>query len=310
MQVKLRGYRIELSEIESLITKFGDVQAVAVTVVAIPDGIEEFVAYMIPKPDHNINIVHLHDRLQHCLPTYMVLAYIEKIAEFPVFPSGKIDRKALPKTNLTRLGSNKLFVAPLGEMETIVSEVWRNMLHMSQISAIDDFFLDLGGHSLLAANVVSKLRGYPEFINLSMADFYANPTVQKLSLLAARAKSINEPSKVELPKEATFESNIYLKTIIIQSLGLYMFFGLPGLILTGWHYFSKSMTEVNIFQNNAFLYNLRIDSIYYSYWAVFIHIVHIYLDPHRSYSKKVAYRPIHPRTASPMGQLLSALVVG
>ncbi len=141
-------------------------------------------------------------------------------------------------------------------------EIWRNVLRLPQISATDNFFLDLGGHSLLAANVVSKLRGHPEFINLSMADFYANPTVQKLSLLAARAESINEPSKVELPKDATFVSNISLKTITIQSLGLYVFFGLPGLMLTGWYYLSKNMTKVDIFQNNAFLYNLRIDSIY------------------------------------------------
>lgn len=83
-----------------------------------------------------------------------------------------------------------------------MSEIWRNILRLPQISATDNFFFDLGGHSLLAAIVVSKLRGHPEFINLSMPDFYANPTIQKLSLLAARAESTNETSKVELPKDA------------------------------------------------------------------------------------------------------------
>ena len=250
LQVKLRGYRIELSEIESVIMEFGEVQAAAVAVVAIPDGIEELVAYVIPKLGHNIDIVRLHDLLQHYLPPYMVPAYIEQIAEFPVLSSGKIDRKALPKTNLTRLGSNKPFIAPVGKMETIVSEIWRNVLRLPQISATDNFFLDLGGHSLLAAIVVSKLRGHPEFVNLSMADFYANPTVQKLSLLAARAESTNETSKVELPKDATFRSKISWKTISIQSLALYVFFGLPGLMLIVWFYLSTKIPN-SIYSNTT-----------------------------------------------------------
>ena len=155
LQVKLRGYRIELSEIESVIMDFEGIQAAAVAVVAIPDGIEELVAYVIPKLGYNINIFSLHDLLQKYLPPYMVPAYIEQIAEFPTLSSGKIDRKALPKKNLTRLVSNKPFVAPMGEMEATVSEIWLNVLKLPQISATDDFFLDLGGHSLLAANVVS-----------------------------------------------------------------------------------------------------------------------------------------------------------
>jgi len=117
LQVKLRGYRIELSEIESVIMEFGEVQAAAVAVVAIHDGIEELVAYVIPKLGHNIDIVRLHYLLQHYLPPYMVPACIEQIAEFPVLPSGKIDRKALPKTSLTRMGSNKPFIAPVGDLE-------------------------------------------------------------------------------------------------------------------------------------------------------------------------------------------------
>jgi len=85
--------------------------------VAIHDGIEELVAYVIPKLGHNIDIVRLHYLLQHYLPPYMVPACIEQIAEFPVLPSGKIDRKALPKTSLTRMGSNKPFIAPVGDLE-------------------------------------------------------------------------------------------------------------------------------------------------------------------------------------------------
>lgn len=258
LQVKLRGYRIELSEIESVIMKSGDVLAAAVTVVTMADEIEELVAYVTPRLGHNIDTARLHDLLHNYLPPYMVPAYIELIAELPVLPSGKIDRKALPKPSLTRLGSNKPFVAPEGEMETIVSEVWQNVLRLPQISATDDFFRDLGGHSLFAANVVSKLRERPEFVRLSMADFYANSTVQKLSLLAAREEDTEGTSTVELPKNATFESKISWKTVTTQSLALYVFFGLPGLMLTVWLYLSENVARANAFQYNALIYYILI----------------------------------------------------
>ena len=163
LQVKLRGYRIELSEIESVILKSEDVQAAAVAVMPSPDGIEELVAYVTPRLGHNVDPAKLHDLLHYYMPPYMVPAYIELIDALPILPSGKIDRKALPKPGLTRLGSNKPFVAPKGEIETQISEVWSNVLRLPQISATADFFRDLGGHSLFAAFAVSKLRENPAF---------------------------------------------------------------------------------------------------------------------------------------------------
>jgi non-ribosomal peptide synthetase-like protein len=181
LQVKLRGYRIELSEIESILMKSEDVQAAVVAVVAISDGIDELVAYVIPKLDHNIDKTQLHDLLQEHLPHYMVPAYIEPINEFPVLTSGKIDRKALPKPGLTRLASNKPFVAPKGEMENKVSEAWKSVLRLDKISATDNFFLDLGGYSLLAAKTVSELRKDPEMAFLNLTDIYKSPTIEQLA---------------------------------------------------------------------------------------------------------------------------------
>ena len=132
LQVKLRGYRIELSEIESVLMKSEDVQAAAVAVVAMPNGIEELVGYVIPKFGHNIDKAQLHGLLQGYLPHYMVPAYIEQITEFPVLTSGKIDRKSLPKPGLTRLGSNKSFIEPVGKMENKVCEIWKNVMGLGQ----------------------------------------------------------------------------------------------------------------------------------------------------------------------------------
>ena len=189
LQVKLRGYRIELSEIESVLMKSDDVQAAVVAVSAMPNGVEELVAYVIPKVGHNIDRTQLHDLLQEYLPHYMVPAYIEEINEFPVLTSGKIDRKSLPKPGLTRLGSNKPFVVPEGEMENKVSEIWKDVLRLDKISATDNFFLDLGGYSLLAAKTISALRKNPDMSFLNLVDLYQNPTVKQLAQKVASRKS-------------------------------------------------------------------------------------------------------------------------
>lgn len=159
-----------------------------------------------------------------------------------------------------------------------MSEIWLNVLRLPQISATDNFFFDLGSHSLLVAIVVSKLRGHPEFVNLSMKDFYANPTLQKLSLLGVRAESTNETSKVELAKDATFRSKISWKTVGVQSLALYVFFGLPGLMLTIWYYLSENITKVNVFQYNTPIYDISAlfhVSFYYLLIALFLSLLYI-----------------------------------
>ncbi len=253
LQVKLRGYRIELSEIESVILKSDDVQAAAVAVMPSPDGIEELVAYVTPKLGHNVDPAKLHDLLHYYMPPYMVPAYIELINALPVLPSGKIDRKALPKPGLTRLGSNKPFVATRGEVETHISEVWSNVLRLPQISATDDFFRDLGGHSLFAAFVVSKLRENPAFVHLSMADFYANPTVQKLARLGTAAEDPNGISIVEQPKKTTFKARASKRLVAAQSLSLYLMFGIPGLMMILWLYLSQRLTGGDTLLNYVFI---------------------------------------------------------
>ena len=246
LQVKLRGYRIELSEIESVILKSEDIQAAAVAVMPSSDGIEELVAYVTPRLGHNIDPAKLHDLLHYYMPPYMVPAYIELIDALPVLPSGKIDRKALPKPGLTRLGSNKPFVAPKGEVETLISEVWSNVLRLPQISATADFFRDLGGHSLFAAFAVSKLRENPAFAHLSMADFYANPTVKKLAHLGSAAADPIGISTAERPKTVKLKPRASLWLVTAQSLSLYVMFGIPGLMMILWLYLSQRMTSGSI----------------------------------------------------------------
>ena len=279
LQVKLRGYRIELSEIESVIMKSEDVQAAAVAVVTMPNRVEELVAYVVPKLSHNMDRTQLHDLLQQYLPHYMVPAYIEPITEFPVLTSGKIDRKSLPKPELTRLGSNKSFIAPEGKMENSVSEIWKNVLQLDKLSTTDNFFLDLGGHSLLVARVVSKLRELPEFRNLSMVDFYANPTIQQLSLLAVRAEDTNETyetSTVELPEIKKFKSNIYLEDSQFPDIDIVCIFRPSWCVVTQLVLFIRSICNSQCLQ-------VRYTCLFRSRCTCFFHIIHTCINCRCSY---------------------------
>ena len=101
------------------------------------------------------------------------------------------------------------------------------------------------------------MRELPEFTNLSMVDFYANPTLKKLSLLAVKSEDTyenNEKTTVELPKSTKFKSNISWKSVSFQSAALYAFFALPGAMLLGWVYFSQSLARYDNFQHNIVLY--------------------------------------------------------
>ena len=187
----------------------------------------------------------------------MVPAYIELMTALPILPSGKIDRKALPKPALSRLGSGKPFVAPSGEIESLISEIWQNVLKLPQISSTDDFFRDLGGHSLFAAFAVSLLREHPAFAHLSMAEFYSNPTVKKLAKLADKATAPSGIITIDQPETATLKHQISWKLIIAQPLALYAMFGVPGLLLILWLYLSQRL----VMGSTGLLHSMLIDEV-------------------------------------------------
>ena len=180
-QVKLRGYRIELSEIEAVLIEDPAVEYAVVGTVpagAAPQDLAAYVTLRTPEPADLLR-ERLAERLRDRLPVYMVPAYIEVLERIPMLASGKADRKAFPAPVLPRLGARACeHVPPATALERTLAAVWRETFGREDISVEADFFLDLGGHSLLAAQLVSKLRGRAEFRRLSIADLYANPTIR------------------------------------------------------------------------------------------------------------------------------------
>lgn len=158
-QINLRGFRIEIGEVESIILQN---PAVAQTIILICDDgldLKRMVAYIVPIKgygEHSSSIINsVRESCKSKLPDYMRPSQIIVIDEMPFTPNGKIDKKALPKPQ-DRDGL-EYFIEPQGIYENILAQIWSELLKVEKISRYDDFF-SLGGHSLLATQIVARLR--------------------------------------------------------------------------------------------------------------------------------------------------------
>ncbi|RJO72003.1 non-ribosomal peptide synthetase [Nocardia panacis] len=150
-QVKFRGQRIELGEIEAALLAQPAVSQAVALVLATALG-DQLVAYAVPRPGAEIEAEPLRAAIAETLPAYMIPAAIVALAEFPLNPSGKLDRKALPDPTFQA----KQFRAATTAIEEIVAGVFGEVLGLARVGADDDFFA-LGGNSLLATQLVARL---------------------------------------------------------------------------------------------------------------------------------------------------------
>ena len=234
-QVKLRGHRVELAEIESVLMLGEGVRAAACAVREVPPGggVEQLVGYVVPENGSPVDERRLRLHLREQLPLYMVPAILETVAELPHLPSGKLDRAALPapraRSHAPGLGDEQW----RSGTERRIAEVWRALFHQHAVSRDDDFFRDLGGHSLLAAQMVSELRKDPRFGRVSVADVYQRPTIAALAdALETRGLGVPPADKTgerpDRPRQSWSERVRHFACGVAQTLGLYFVFGLRG----------------------------------------------------------------------------------
>ena len=177
-QVKLRGFRIELTEIESVLMQCPGVLS---AVVALRPEIQSLAAYVVARSGQTLNRGLMRETLTNRLPPYMVPATLDELEQLPMLTSGKVDRKKLPAPQAPFIDEARELVAPRSEGETRLAEVWATLFSRKSVSITDDFFLDLGGHSLFAATLVSKLRTLPGFGAASVGDVYQHPTIEQMA---------------------------------------------------------------------------------------------------------------------------------
>ena len=198
-QVKVRGYRIELSEIESVLLQVpGIVQAVVTTYEPQP-GLVELVGYYSSGSDAVAVDQHqVYQRLRSRLPAHMVPAYLEELAVIPTMTSGKADRKKLPAPSGRRgLADRQVYVAPATATETILAEALAEVLGLDQVSVDSHFFDDLGANSLLTAHFCARARKRAELPPLAMQDVYLHPTVRDLAAALQEAAPADRSEPAE-----------------------------------------------------------------------------------------------------------------
>jgi len=178
-QVKVRGLRIELGEIEAALSEHPTVgQAVVVSREETPGDVR-LVAYLVPRADASPSVADLRVSLKDRLPEYMVPSAFVILPSFPLNPSGKVDRKALPAPERMRSSLATQYEAPRTEVEAMIADVWKEVLRIEKVGVHDNFF-DLGGHSLLLVQVQARLEQHLKR-KLAVVDLFQYPSIETLS---------------------------------------------------------------------------------------------------------------------------------
>lgn len=185
-QVKVRGYRVELGEIESVLRQHNLVRNAVVTVWRGGDTDVRLVAYVLPGPRLDPN--ELRPWLSARLPDHMVPNLVMTIAAVPRTPTGKVDRTALPAP--VWAPTRTRVVAPRDDVERRLAMIWRDVLSLGpavELGVHDDFF-SLGGHSLTAAQLLARVRAQLS-VHLPLATLFAAPTIAGLAAAVAVTQS-------------------------------------------------------------------------------------------------------------------------
>lgn len=179
-QIKIRGFRVELGEIEAALSQAPGVRHAAVA-LRNENGIDELVAFLTADGGEKPEPRELRAKLRETLPPYMVPARYEFLDTLPKLPSGKVDRKALKRIELmTPAGIDEEQEIPRDETEAKLLEAAKRVLPPGAIPFDADFFTDLGGHSLLAARFVGAVRETPRLASVTLQDLYAHRTLRAL----------------------------------------------------------------------------------------------------------------------------------
>ncbi|HET8890737.1 MAG TPA: amino acid adenylation domain-containing protein [Candidatus Angelobacter sp.] len=204
-QVKVRGYRIELEEIASVLGEHADVYE-SVVIVREHAGDKRLAAYASARPGVETSEEALKQYLEKRLPRYMVPSSITLLENLPKTPNGKIDRKALPNPDrIAHAGKQK----PRNDVEKKITEIWQEVLGVEQVGIEEDFFA-LGGHSLLATQVMVRVENSFS-MKIPLSKLFESSTV------AAMARCIeSENSRHDLPRMKRIARNSLSQPVVVE----------------------------------------------------------------------------------------------
>jgi acyl carrier protein len=176
-QIKIRGFRVELGEVETVLAEHAAIDRVAVVAQDDPRGDLRLVAYVVLATSGDyVDALRAYARTR--LPEYMVPAAIVTLAALPLMANGKLDRSALPSPESVAAPERE-YVEPSTDTERRLATIWADAMSLERVGAQDDFF-ELGGHSLLATQVIARIRN--EFgVQLPLHSLFTAPRIADLA---------------------------------------------------------------------------------------------------------------------------------
>ena len=256
-QIKIRGFRVELSEIESLLTKCKGVQT---AVVSLDNNTQQLAAYLVLCKDEEIDREEIAGFLRQKLPYYMIPSTLDIISFIPMTSSQKIDRKQLPAPHTPLVFSfQKKIIPPTTEVEIEMVKIIAKNIHRDNISLNDNFFEHLGGHSLLAAIVVSEMRKLKIFENMSVVDVYKFPILSDLANELEKKKPKTEENRKQNRDIYTPSALVYFTCTFFQGLSLLFL-----ILLFGMEWLGPFFVYAYYYQaDNGALYSLFLSLLMY-----------------------------------------------
>ncbi len=236
-QIKIRGFRVELGDIESVLLRISGIQHAAVILKSKPGDVDRLIAFLVTEihVDSTDVRAHILETLKRALPAYMIPSHMERVEKIPLLPSGKVDRKALQEYVVTPSSLGK--ESPENQIqctstERILLEAAYPIFGGDSIDLDGDFFTDLGGHSLLAARFVSAVRRHESLAHLSLQILYEKRSLRKVAAylddLAASPLARSQGGVLSFPDIQPFEPPPWHRRFLCgcaQALSLPLIFG-------------------------------------------------------------------------------------
>ena len=196
-QVKIRGVRMELPEIESQLNQIPEITQSIVLGIETDRSDKKLVAFVVPSTDEDLNIAHVQRHLKAYLPNTMIPSEFVILRELPLTPNGKVDRKALITIKGTSPGHRTPTALPENNLQRQLIHIWERLLDRQNVG-IDDHYFDLGGHSILALQLFTEIEQLTGK-RLPLATLFQAPTIRELSsILQGSQRTTNWQSIVPI----------------------------------------------------------------------------------------------------------------
>ncbi len=180
-QIKLRGHRIELSEIEAVLRDHAAVQEAVVVLRGESEANKYLLAYVVAQAGQQPTYRELQQHLRKRLPDYMLPTALVYLETLPLTPNGKVDRKALPALDPGQFSLVDKFMAPETQLQEELAAIWTELLHLPQVGIHHNFF-ELGGNSLLATRLMVRIRSV-FLVEVPLRSLFEASTIAELALV-------------------------------------------------------------------------------------------------------------------------------